>query len=119
MNTQERKPLILSLDVPVQAKRKAKHFVIGSPDFDVWTQGETKQEAEANLQEALTLFFTSCVEAGTLFAVLQECSFALKKDSKGVVVRSQKKASPAPDYINVAFPLFNRSGRGKRCKPRA
>jgi len=113
MSTQERKPLILSLDVPVQTEKKDKHFVVGSPDFDVWTQGETKQEAEANFQEALTLFFTSCIEAGTLFAVLQECSFALKKDSKGVVVRRQKKAGQAPDYINVAFPLLNRSGRGK------
>jgi len=107
------------MDVPVQVKRKAKHFVIGSPDLDVWTQGETKQEADANLQEALTLFFTSCIEAGTLFAVLQECCFTLMKDSKGVVARSQKKASPAPDYIHVAFPLLNRSGRRKRCKPRA
>jgi len=117
MNTPERKPLILSLDLPVQVKRKAKHFVIGSPDFDVWIQGETKQEAEANLQEALTLFFESCIEAGTLFAVLQECGFTPKREE--VVLKRQKKASPAPDYIHVAFPLFNRSGRGKRCKPRA
>ncbi|MBW1678465.1 MAG: type II toxin-antitoxin system HicB family antitoxin [Deltaproteobacteria bacterium] len=111
MSTQERKPLILSLDVPVQVERKAKHFVIGSPDLDVWTQGETKQEAEENFQEALTLFLESCIEAGTLFAVLQECGFTPM--SEGIVPKRQKKAGPALDYINVAFPLFNRSGRGK------
>ena len=41
--------------------------------LDVYSQGDTKEEAIINLGEAIHLFLKSCLDRGTLGAVLEEC----------------------------------------------
>ncbi len=41
------------------------------PPLDVYSQGDTKEDAASNLAEAVYLFIESCRERGTLSAVLQ------------------------------------------------
>jgi len=79
--------LILNVQLSVIILKKEKWYLAGCPALDVFSQGETEQKAEDNLKEALCLFLTSCIERGTLDAVLKECGFRLtanpsKKDKE-------------------------------------
>lgn len=47
-------------------------WLAGSPELDVYSQGETPDDARANAIEALTLFLDSVAEKGTLLEVLQQ-----------------------------------------------
>lgn len=52
--------------------REGDVYVSYWPTLDVYSQGDTRQEAAANLAEAIQLFVESCIERGTLKAVLAE-----------------------------------------------
>ncbi len=47
-------------------------YVAHWPTLDVYSQGDTSEEAAENLAEAIQLFVASCVERGTLGAVIDE-----------------------------------------------
>ena len=50
--------------------------IIGEcPALDVVSCGDNKQEARANIQEAVTLFLEDCAERSTLDTVLEDCGF--------------------------------------------
>jgi predicted RNase H-like HicB family nuclease len=90
-------------NLPIQFEKKAKWFVASCSILDVHSQGETKEQAKANLEEALTLFFLSCFERGTLDAVLKSCGF------KGVHTPDKPDQKPLvsrEDYINVPIPFL-------------
>ena len=61
--------------LPVKITRKRKYVVASCPILDVVSQGETEAAAKRNLREALSLFFLSCFERGTLDAVLKHHGF--------------------------------------------
>lgn len=42
------------------------------PDLNVSTQGDTREEAEANLREAVGLFIETCADRGSLEKVLRD-----------------------------------------------
>jgi predicted RNase H-like HicB family nuclease len=42
------------------------------PDLNVSTQGDTREEAEVNLHEAVGLFIETCADLGSLEKVLRE-----------------------------------------------
>jgi predicted RNase H-like HicB family nuclease len=67
---------LFSLTLPVTVKKKAKVYVSSCPCLDVYSQGQTEEEAEKNLGEALKVFLISCYERGTLDEALKECGFA-------------------------------------------
>jgi predicted RNase H-like HicB family nuclease len=67
--------MIMEIKLPTNIEKKPKWFVASCPQLDVFTQGNTEKEAKDNLHEALTSFFISCLERGTLEAVLKECGF--------------------------------------------
>ena len=50
--------------------REGDVYVSYWPTLDVYSQGDTKAEASANLVEAIRLFIASCKERGTLEAVI-------------------------------------------------
>jgi predicted RNase H-like HicB family nuclease len=50
-------------------------FLSWCPLVDVYSQGDSEQEAKDNLVDALSLFFISCIERNTLDDVLKECGF--------------------------------------------
>ena len=59
----------------VEKDKEYGGYISSIPVLDIWSQGETKEEARKNLVEAAELFITSCLERGTLEAVLKECGF--------------------------------------------
>lgn len=65
--------------VPFSIKKKGDVFVSCCPVFDLWSQGDSFDEAKKNIAEALKLFVTTCFERGTLNEVLKECGFKLRK----------------------------------------
>ncbi|OGW48254.1 MAG: hypothetical protein A2Y66_02745 [Nitrospirae bacterium RBG_13_41_22] len=102
-------PLEASLQykLPVSIKKKGRWYIASCPILDVCTQGETEKKAKSNLVEALRLFLISCIERGTLDAVIRECRFkVIKKVSK----------LPADDkYVSVAIHLQAKYGSHKEC----
>jgi predicted RNase H-like HicB family nuclease len=67
--------VVFKVKLPVKVKKERKRFVSFCPILDVWSQGETHDKAIHNLEDALSLFFTSCYERGTLNQVLKNCGF--------------------------------------------
>jgi len=65
----------LEFKLPARVRKKGKWFISSCPPLDVHTQARTKDEAERNLVDALTSFFISCYERGTLDFVLHDAGF--------------------------------------------
>jgi hypothetical protein len=84
--------------------------------FWTYSQGTTEKEAEQNLREALSLFFITCLEMGTLNKVMKDCGF---KVSKNVLDISQKPAqSMTMKYMDVPIPVIfeQMKGQQERCQ---
>ena len=64
--------VVFSLTVDSEVKKEGGVHVSYCPALDVYSQGESEDEASANLIEALQLFVQSCYERGTLGAVMRE-----------------------------------------------
>lgn len=67
----------ISLDVRLRGfvRREGRRWIALCPAVHVATQGKDRAEAERALQEAVELWFESCVERGTLDQALRECGF--------------------------------------------
>jgi predicted RNase H-like HicB family nuclease len=87
----------LTFTLPVKTVKRRKWYESSCPIIDVHSQGETEKKAKENLIEALSLFFISCIERGTLDAVLRECGFKPGEYSS----RNQNE-----EYIKVPIPLL-------------
>ena len=59
-------------------------YVSSCAVLDVWSQSNSKKEAEKNIREAISLFIISCFERGTLDQVLKECGFSPSYSAKPV-----------------------------------
>jgi len=87
-----------SFKLPYIITKRAQWFLATCPILDVHSQGETEKKAKENLVEALSLFFISCFERGTLDAVLKDCGFRPHK----VTTYSVKKLTTRKEnYIDV------------------
>ena len=64
------------LSVPIEVFREEDVYVAGCESLQVYSQGATWDEARKNVEEALALFVTSCLERGTLERVLLDSGFA-------------------------------------------
>ncbi|MCL4838702.1 MAG: hypothetical protein KJ058_12135 [Thermoanaerobaculia bacterium] len=67
----------ISLDVRLRGfvRRAGRRWIALCPAVHVATQGKDRAGAERALQEAVELWFESCVERGTLDQALRECGF--------------------------------------------
>ena len=91
----------ITFHFPVTIVEKERWYVASCPILDVHSQGDTSEQAQNNLIEALTLFITSCFERGTLDAVLKECGFHPHKTSvpvEGDVVHIPIHLLQQPNY---------------------
>lgn len=87
-----------NVKLPALVKHEDDQFISFCPILDVWSQGESKQRALENLQEALRLFFISCFERGTLQQVLKDCGFT--------PIQATTAPEPFPsDYEAIDLPL--------------
>ena len=103
----------LTAKLPIQITRKEKWFLASCPALDVMTQGETEEQARANIAEALTLFLRSCIERGMLDAVLKQCGFTS-------VVEHEEELEPAEqankaDYVNIPLYLLSKFEENRQC----
>ncbi len=64
-----------TVQLPATVKKEGRYFVSCCPILDVRSQATTQKKALSNLSEALSLFFISCFERGTLDQVLRESGF--------------------------------------------
>lgn len=69
--------LEIEFDATIKIKKDPVGFVSYCPCLDLWSQGDTEEEAEKNIREAISLFLESCHERGTLDSVLKDCGFFL------------------------------------------
>lgn len=92
----------MEMRLPVLIVKKEKWYVSSCPILDVFSQGDTQQEAKKNIIEALSLFLTSCYEHGTLEAVLQQCGF--KKAMVGAPVKYKGQRIDKAEYVKI--PLY-------------
>jgi len=93
-----------TVNVPISFKwdEEVEAYTACCPPLDVWSQGDTKKEAEHNIKEAVSLFLISCLERGTIGQVLKESGWTpipTKAKSKA------KRAKSTPDEKNVNIPL--------------
>lgn len=72
---------------------KDTYWLASCPALDLATQGETFEQAQANLREALTLFLESCLRRGTLEQVLREAGY---EPVKSVQVEKYLAGCPLP-----------------------
>jgi len=87
----------LEVKLPVSMKKKADIFIVCCPPLDVWSQGKTEAEARKNIEEAMKLFLITCIEKGTLEAVLRGCGFKLSK--------AINKIPKDHRYVNIPIPF--------------
>ncbi len=66
---------IRMMPVEVSFKPAGKYWLASCPSLDIHTQGESFERAQENLKEALALFIESCLNRGTLDAVLQSAGY--------------------------------------------
>jgi len=92
--------IILNIQLSFEIAKKEKWYVASCPALDVFSQGETEKQAENNLKEALCLFLTSCIEMGTLNAVLKECGFK-------PVSNFDIEKKPQERYISIPLHLLS------------
>jgi len=80
--------------------------------LDVHTQGETEKEAKENLGEALSLFFISCFERGTLDAALKQCGF---KAHHPPLKYKPPSIAKREDFIEVPIPFLVSQKKHHEC----
>lgn len=101
-----KKKVEFTINVPISFKwdEEVGAYVACCQPLDVWSQGDTKKEAERNIKEAVSLFLISCIERGTIGQVLKNCGWTpipTKAKSKS----KAKRAKPTPDEKNVNIPI--------------
>lgn len=84
------------MSVPAHIHEKDGIFVASCPALDVVSQGDDKEQALANLTEALQLFVETCYEMGTLGDVLRE---------QGLQPGEAEEDIDDEDWIRVPVPL--------------
>jgi len=91
------------INLPVKITKKPKWYLASCPILDVHSQGESREAALKNIEEALSLFFVSCFERGALDEVLKECGFtAIKRAKRTAPEKRQKFISvPIPFEVNT------------------
>jgi len=102
----------MNMKLPVKLIKRKNWYVANCPVLDVASQGETPAKAKKNLVEALSVFFITCIEQGTLDAVLKECGFT------SVQLPSIKKKSNVvskADYVNIPLHLLASQDCHDRC----
>ncbi len=84
--------------LPFQLKKEDDYYIACCSILNVLSQGTSKKEAQENLIEAISLFFISCYERGTLDAALKECGFEAEKPG-------EEYASFPTNYLKVPIPF--------------
>jgi predicted RNase H-like HicB family nuclease len=77
--------ITIKISVPAQIIEDGDVFVSICPVLDLVSQGCTKEEAKANLIEAIQLFIETCIEMGTLSTVMKQCGFSRSEHAPATI----------------------------------
>ncbi len=89
--------------LPVEVKPEGRWFIARCTLLDVYSQGESEDEALNNAAEALQLFLISCFERGVLDEVLKNCGFqAITPET----VVTEEPLAPGIWLVNVPLPFM-------------
>lgn len=97
MNT-KRVEFQLTVQITVRHDEGVGH-VSCCPALDVFSQGNTEEEARRNLCEALQLFIVSCCQRGTLGQVLMNCG--LEPDNDPIRIEE------SDNVVHIPLPLIS------------
>ena len=107
----------IQLDVTLKGvvRREGKRWMAGCPSLNVYSQGQTRDQAQRCLEEAVELWFESCLERGTLETALQEVGFRpapwgmpLMGQEDSVIVRQVNDAAiiGKPFEFSISIPAY-------------
>ncbi len=65
------------VSMPFEIEQDGNAYVSSCPPLDVFSQGDTEEEAMENLGEAVNMFLESCIRRQTLEKVLSERGFEM------------------------------------------
>lgn len=82
-------PVWVALELLARFDRTLGCWVVGSPKLDVWSSGNTPQEALHRASEAITLFLDETTEMGTVWEIL---------GSAGVELRESQEPPPTSSF---------------------
>ena len=85
-----------NLQVVVDVRKENDVYYVGSEAFDIYSQGNTEEEARENIIEAIQLFIESCYDRGVLSEALKELGFELNRERSNVVL---KGATSVPQVL--------------------
>ena len=86
-------------------RETSRRWVATCPQIGVVTQAATSDEAKACLQEAVELWFESCIERGVLDQALREANFRPSLPSAASDGRRSQRRSRKIDILGVAFTI--------------
>src|SRR5229473_2139681 len=100
----------ISLEVNLQAyvrRESARRWIASCPLIGVVSQGPTVEQAKSCLQEAVELWFESCIERGVLEQALREANFrpSLSTPSRGVSRGRPSNRSRRTGVLSDGFPV--------------
>lgn len=106
------KNVMFFAQLPLKLVKKKKCILASCPSLDVHSQGTTEAEAKKNLTEAVSLFFISCYERGTLDSALKKCGLTPNK----AILKGKYQPKVAPhEVINVPIPFLVKQDCRTRC----
>src|SRR2546423_9390565 len=95
----------IALDVHLQAfvrRDTSRRWIATCPLVGVSSQGKTVVDARRCLQEAIELWFESCVERGVLDQALREANFRPSQSGHGEASRQRKRLA-RPNVLGNPF----------------
>lgn len=96
--------IIFDAPITLDVQKDKVGFVSHGPEFDIYSQGDTRESARENLKEAITLFLETCYEHGTLLDVLEDCGFKPKiKPVKNIEIKPLENIN----MIRIPYGLFS------------
>jgi predicted RNase H-like HicB family nuclease len=106
----------ITLCLVCTVKREGRNrWVTGCPKLDLFSQGESEEEAKRFLQEAIALWVEDCFERGTLEQALQESGFhkvhptAILPGDEHIMVRPVQAGEESDDDffpVHVTIPAY-------------
>lgn len=89
--------------LPYRLEREGSVYVSICDELDVRSQGRSEAEAGEMLVEALQLFLETCIQEGTVDAVLRDCGFRPMLDG-------EVQSDDGTDYLDVPVSLLLAQG---------
>jgi predicted RNase H-like HicB family nuclease len=106
----------IALEINLQAyvrRETAQRWIATCPHIGVVTQGESSSDARRCLQEAVELWFESCIERGVLDQALREANFrpsvsSFSRKESSSVSRSKRQSSVLgePFAVHLTVPGY-------------